>query len=495
MVVVDLAIVNVALPAIQEALAFSRADLPWVVIAYTLAFGGFLLLGGRLADIHGRRRVFLAGLAIFTVASLACGLANSPGALISARALQGLGGALLSPAALSVIGTLFREGSERNKALGIWGGVAGASGALGVLIGGVVTDAAGWEWIFLINIPVGIAALILAFPLIPPDGPPARGGVFDLPGALLITGGVGALVYGLARSETVGWLRLETVAVLAAGVALLMLFVAVEAVTREPLVPLAMFRRPSLVGANVAGLLLGATFFSTFFFLSLYMQQVLGYSARTAGLAYILLAVVVVVAAVASQDFVTRFGARRVLAVGLAFTGAGIGWFVLIDAGGTYLVDLAPGFVLAGVGFGLSFVPVSIAALHRVPEREVGAASGLINSSQEIGGAIGIAVLVTLAAAVSGTIGAPEDLVSGFRAAFAGAAVLALIAAVVVMWLLPDETGRRPATSDSENPYVRARVIAVSAPGPMGHLNPYPARTVIEAPATSPYPLPTPEPA
>lgn len=389
-----------------------------------------------------------------------------------------------------MIGTLFPEGPERNRALGIWGGVAGASGALGVLIGGVITDAVGWEWIFLVNIPVGLAALVLAVPLIPPDGPPARGAHFDLPGALLITGGVGALVYGLARSEAVGWMRLETVGVLAAGIALLILFVALESVAPEPLVPLGMFRRASLVGANVAGLLLGATFFSTFFFLSLYMQQVLGYSARTAGLAYLLLAAIVVGAAVASQELVNRLGARRVLSAGLALTAAGIGWFVLIDAAGSYLVDLAPGFVLAGAGFGLSFVPVSIAALHRVPEREVGAASGLINSSQEIGGALGIAVLVTVAAFVSGTIAEPGDLVPGFRAAFAGAALLALLAAAMVWFLLPDGLGESTIAPGSDNPYEPPRTVVLQAPGPMGRLNPYPARTVIDTPMTSPYPLP-----
>ena len=491
MVVVDLAIVNVALPAIQEGLRFARGDLQWVVIAYSLFFGGFLMLGGRLADLYGRRRVFLAGLAIFTGASLACGLATSPGALISARALQGLGGALLSPAALAVIGALFREGAERNKALGIWGGVAGASGALGVLLGGVVTDGLGWQWIFLINLPVGLLALGLAFPLIAPDGPPRPGSSFDLPGALLVTGGVGALVFGLARAEPAGWAALETIGPIAAGIAMLMLFVAVERLAGEPLVPLEIFRRSSVVGANVAGLLLGGAFFSTFFFLSLYMQQVLGWSPREAGLAYLPLALIVVVAAVASQDLVSRFGARVTLTAGLILSGAGIAWFTMIRPDGSYLVDLAPGFVLAGVGFGLSFVPVSIAALHRVPEREVGAASGLVNSSQEIGGALGIAVLVTLAAAVSGAILSPEELVSGFRAAFVGGAVICLAAAAAAFGLVPPATGRR-AEGDGATyvPVPPPRAILPEAPGPMGHLNPYPARTVVAARIVSPYPLP-----
>lgn len=484
MVVVDLAVVNVALPAIQNSLGFDRADLAWVVIGYTLTFGGFLMLGGRLADLLGRRRIFLLGLAIFTVASLACGLAASPAALIAARAAQGLGGALLSPAALSVIGTLFREGHERNKALAVWGGVSGLAGAGGVLIGGLVTEAWGWEWIFLINIPVGVAGLLLAFPLIPRDPQLAVGERFDVPGAVALTGGLALLVLALARSDVEGVLSLRTLGALTAAVTLLILFVAIERITRRPLMPLELFSRPNVLGTNVTGLLYGGAFFATFFFMSLHMQQVLGYSAAQAGLAYLPMAVCVVIAATASQGLVSRYGARLVLMGGLATTGLGIASFILIQSEGSYFTSLAPGFIVAGIGFGLSFVPISIAALHRVEERRVGAASGLINSAQEIGGALGIALLVAVAAAWTPPAATAAELVPGFRSAFAIAALMCLLAIVVVWALVSDSAGLEteasptPGASTSAAPTARVPYVG----GPMGQLNPYPAYITIAAP-------------
>jgi EmrB/QacA subfamily drug resistance transporter len=445
MVVLDVAIVNVALPSIQEALDFSQENLQWIVSAYTLTFGGFLLLGGRTADLLGRRRVFMVGLVIFTLASLACGLSESEGFLICARAVQGLGAAIISPAALSIITTTFAEGAERNKALGIWGAIAGIGGAAGVLLGGILTDTLGWEWIFFINVPVGALVLALTPVLVEESraiGMPRR---FDVAGAVTVTAGLALLVYGLVRTETVGWAADETIGALAGALALLIAFVAIEIRTTSPLMPLRIFRLRSLTGANVVGLLLGASIFGMFFFLSLYMQQVLGYSALRTGIGYLLVAIVIIIAAAASQALVTRFAVRPILALGMVLLLAGLLWFLQVSVDGGYAYTLAPGFVLAGIGLGFAFVPVSIAALQGVLPSEAGIASGLINTSQQVGGALGIAVLSTIANTRTNHIledagGDPAALAGalteGFQYAFAVAAGFALIGLIATLVLI-----------------------------------------------------------
>jgi EmrB/QacA subfamily drug resistance transporter len=455
MVVLDVAIVNVALPSIQEALDFSQGNLQWIVSAYTLTFGGFLLLGGRTADLLGRRRVFMVGLVIFTLASLACGLSESEGFLIGARAVQGLGAAMISPAALSIITTTFAEGAERNKALGIWGAIAGIGGAAGVLLGGILTDSLGWEWIFFINVPVGALVLALTPMLVDESraiGMPRR---FDVAGAVTVTAGLALLVYGLVRTETVGWTAGETIGALAGALALLVAFVVIELRTTSPLMPLRIFRLRSLTGANVVGLLLGASIFGMFFFLSLYMQQVLGYSALRTGIGYLLVAIVIIIAAAVSQALVTRYAVKPILALGMVLLLAGLLWFLQVSVDGDYLYTLAPGFVLAGIGLGFAFVPVSIAALQGVLPSEAGIASGLINTSQQIGGALGIAVLATIANTRTNHIledagGDPAALAGaltdGFQYAFAVAAGFALIGVIATLVLI----GRRDPPAPQE---------------------------------------------
>ncbi len=445
LVVLDVAIVNVALPSIQTALDFSQEDLQWVVSAYTLTFGGLLLLGGRMADLLGRRRVFMAGLVVFSLASLACGFAQTDTVLIIARAVQGIGAAIISPAALSILVTTFDEGAERNKALGIWGAIAGIGGAAGVLAGGILTDTLGWEWIFFVNVPIGLAVIALIPRYI--DESRAEGATrnFDVAGAVSVTAGLALLVYALVNTDSAGWLSGETITLFAVSVALLAAFVVIELRAAAPLMPLGIFRLRSLTGANIVGLLLGAAVFSVFFFLSLYMQQVLGYSALKSGFAYLLVAVTIILAAGASQALVTRFGTKMILAIGMALLTLGLLYFTRIDVDGTYLVDLVPGFLLVGVGLGFAFVPVSIAALQGVREHEAGVASGLINTSQQIGGALGIAILSTIATThTEGVIrdaGGSQDaiagaLTEGFQYAFAVGAGMALIGLIATLVLL-----------------------------------------------------------
>jgi EmrB/QacA subfamily drug resistance transporter len=444
-VVLDIAIVNVALPSIQTALDFSQEDLQWVVSAYTLTFGGFLLLGGRTADLLGRRRVFIAGLILFTLASLMCGLAQSDTWLIAARSVQGVGAAIISPAALSILMTTFEEGAERNKALGIWGAIAGMGGAVGVLLGGILTDSVGWEWIFLVNVPVGAIVAMLVPRFIAESRADVTTRHFDVAGAVSVTAGLALLVYALVNTDSAGWGSAETFLLLLGSLALILTFVAIEMRARSPLMPLSIFKLRSLTGANIVGFLLGAAIFSMFFFLSLYMQQVLGYSALRTGFAYLLVAMVIIVAAGVSQALVTRYGVKLILTIGMSLLVLGLIWFTQIDASGTYAVDLVPGFLLAGVGLGFSFVPVSIAALQGVRAREAGIASGLINTSQQVGGALGIAILSTIATTHTESLVAdaggaqsalPGALTEGFQYAFAvgaGMALLGLIATLVCL--------------------------------------------------------------
>jgi EmrB/QacA subfamily drug resistance transporter len=446
MVVLDIAIVNVALPTIKNALDFKETDLQWVINAYTLTFGGLLMLGGRAADLLGRRRMFLAGLVLFSGASLVCGLSTSEGMLIAARAVQGVGAAIISPAALSILMTTFSEGAERNKALGIWGAIAGTGGAAGVLLGGVLTDQLNWSWIFYINVPVG--ALVIALgPRYLRESRIATAGrrSFDLLGAVLVTGGLSLLVYALVQTVDHSWTAPRTIAMFIGAAVLLAGFIFTEQRAKSPLMPLRLFRNKSLAGANVVGLMLGASIFSMFFLLTLYMQQVLGYSAMRTGIGYLLVASTIIVSAAASQALVTKIGVRTVLAVGMALTTAGLLYFSQVSVNGSYLTDLAPGFILAGVGLGFSFVPVTIAALVGVEMNDAGIASGIINTSQQIGGALGTAILSTVAFTrvsdyLTSHSPAPDLLlradVDGFSIAFlvgAGLAALGLLATLTMV--------------------------------------------------------------
>ena len=426
-VVLDASIVNVALPTIGTALHFSQDSLSWVVNAYILTFGGFLLLGGRMADLLGRRRVFMGGLILFALASLAGGLATNEGQLIAARAVQGLGAATLSPAALSIVTTTFRDGAERNKALGVWGAVAGSGGAAGVLLGGVLTSGLGWEWVLWVNVPIGLAAAAIAPRLLAESRADSATRTFDAAGALSVTAGLSLLVYALVDATRVGWGSTQTVGLLAVSALLLASFVAIERRSSAPLVPFSIFRSRTITGANAVGLLIGASLFSMFFFISLYMQQVLGYSAIHAGLSYLPLALTIVVSAGIASQLTTRIGYKPVLAVGMAFIGAGLIWFSQVSVHGSFLSDILGPSLLAAIGLGLAFVPNTIAAVSGVADRDAGLASGLINTSQQVGGALGLAVLSTVANSVTGSAHTPAALTDGFQSAFlAGAGIAAL---------------------------------------------------------------------
>ncbi|HKO36929.1 MAG TPA: MFS transporter [Solirubrobacterales bacterium] len=435
-VVLDASIVNVALPTIGEALDFTESSLPWVVNAYVLTFGGFLLLGGRLADLLGRRRVFMFGLVLFAIASLFGGLATTSGQLVAARAVQGLGAAILSPAALSIVATTFKDGAERNKALGIWGAVAGSGGAAGVLLGGVLTEYLGWEWVLWVNVPIGIAAAALAPRLIAETRAEGETRHFDVAGAATITLGLSALVFALLDAPEAGWGSTQTIGILAAAAVLLIAFVAIERRSQAPLVPFRIFRVRTITGANVVGILVGASLFSMFFFISLYMQQVLGYSAIKAGLSYLPLAVSIILSAGIASGLVTKVGFKPILATGMVLIAAGLLWFSQISADGTFLVDILGPSLLAAVGLGFAFVPVTIAAVSGVADREQGLASGLINTSQQVGGALGLAILAAIANSEIGTSRDPGVLTDGFSSAFlvgSGFAVLGLLATLFLI--------------------------------------------------------------
>jgi EmrB/QacA subfamily drug resistance transporter len=445
MVVLDIAIVNVALPSIKTDLHFSQESLQWVITAYAIFFGGFLLLGGRLADLLGRRRLFIAGLALFTVSSLLDGLAWSEASLIFFRSLQGLGAALLSPAALSILTTTFREGRDRNVALGIWGAASGSGGAAGVLLGGVLTSGLNWSWIFFVNVPVGIAVIALTPWLLGESRADLRHRNFDLAGAASITAGLMILVYALTRAAQHGWATAETIVLLVAAGALIGSFFVIELRSKAPLLPLRIFRLRTLTASNVSGFLMGGAVFSQFFLLTLYMQEVLHYSALKTGVAYIGLTLTTIAFSAIAQALVTRFGVRTVLPLGLALSAVALLWFARLPVHGQYFSDLFPPFIISGLGLAFAFVPMSIGALTGVRESEAGIASGLISTSQQVGGAIGVAVATTVATTftaryVDDHTGAgsfsPAALTYGFSAAFyalAGmAAAGALIAAIML---------------------------------------------------------------
>src|SRR4051794_11128697 len=446
MVILDATIVNIALPTIQADLEFSQADLQWVVNSYTLLFGGFLLLGGRAADIVGRKKIFIAGVVLFSVASLLNGLSQNSGQLIVFRGLQGLGGALVSPAALSIITTTFPEGPERTKALGVWSAIAAGGGAVGLLLGGILTEALSWEWIFFVNVPVGAAAALLSWRLIS-ESKAERAGSFDVIGAVLVTAGLIVLVYAIVKAEAFGWGSSRTLLLAALGLALLAAFVFAESRIEGPLVRLSIFRIRSLAVANVTLLLVAGGLFALFFFATLYVQQILGFTPIEAGLAFLPVTVGIGAGAGTAQVLVKRIGVRANAIVGMLIAAAGLFLLSRVPVDGSYVSDLLPGLLLMSFGMGNTFVPITLIATTNVDEHDAGLASGLFNTSQQVGGALGLAVLSTLAAdkTVSYLQGlghqpGPQDkaagLVEGFQVAFTSAAILVTVGAILLALLL-----------------------------------------------------------
>ncbi len=447
--ILDIAIVTVALPSIGTDLDFAPADLSWVINAYALLFGGFLLLGGRMSDLIGRRRMFMAGLIIFTAASLAGALAQSALWLVMARGAQGLGAALVSPAALSLVMNLFPEGAERNKALGIWGAVAGSGGAAGAILGGILTDVFSWEAVLYVNIPVGIAAVALAPRLLPVGRD--LGGVrsFDVAGAVSVTAGLALLIYAVVDAPNAGWGSTQTLLLGAVAVALLAAFVAIEASTKRPLLPLRTFRNGMLRSANLGAVLTTAALFPMWFLLTLYTQAVLGYTPLEAGLAQLPIALLIVATAAPAQQLVTRIGPRIPFAAGLLLVAGALFWFSRVSADGSFLADILGPSVLAGIGGALAFIAGTIAATTGAADEDAGLASGLLNTSQQVGGAIGVAAIAAIATAQANdalaTGGAVTTaLTEGYQTGYLVVAGVALAAAVVVAVLVP---GRRIAVA------------------------------------------------
>jgi EmrB/QacA subfamily drug resistance transporter len=432
MTILDVAIVNVAIPSIQRDLDIAEATVQWVITAYAITFGGFLLLGGRMADLLGRRRIFVLGLTIFTLASLVCGLANSAGVLIGARAVQGVGAAIISPAALSIVTTTFEEGAERNKALGIWGALGGSGAAVGVLLGGILTKYLGWEWIFFVNVPVGV----LVFALTPRIVPESRADLghrrFDAAGAVTVTGGLALLVYAISKAPDVGWATGRTIGLLIASVAILAVFVVIELRSRAPLVPFGVFRIRTLTGANIVGFLMGAALYANFFVLTLYVQQILGWSALKTGLTFLATAATTVIWAGVAQALVTKIGPRIVMTTGLAVLALAMLGYTRLPVDGHYWPDLLPIYLVVAFAIAFAFVPVTIAGFIGVPANQAGLASGLLNMTQQIGGAIGVAVTSTIfvSQAKKGNF-TPEAYTSGYHWAFAALVAIAAVGAVV----------------------------------------------------------------
>jgi EmrB/QacA subfamily drug resistance transporter len=445
MTIVDLTIVNVSLPTIGRALHFSESNLQWVVTAYAITFGGFLLLGGRAADLLGRRRIFLLGLAVFTAASLGCGLARNDGLLIALRGVQGFGAAVVLPAALSIVMNMFAEGAERNKALGLWGAIAASGATFGLITGGLLTRYAGWEYIFYLNVPVGAAALLLAPRIVPESRLASARRRFDPLGAVTVTGALLLLVYTISKASQVGWGSARTVTLLSVSAALLMAFLVTEARAAAPLMPLRIFRLRMVAVSNGVGLLLGGSFFAFIFIGTLYLQQVLHYSALQAGVAWLATSITSVALAGLSQKLVTRISAGPVMALGMAMIGGGILWATQVPVHGHFWSALAGPFFVVGAGTAFAFVPVSIGGLTGVAGQEAGLASGLINTSQQLGGAIGVAIASTVAATHLGTLlgqgkSANVALTGGFHWAFWVSGAIALLAFPATATLL-----RRPA--------------------------------------------------
>jgi EmrB/QacA subfamily drug resistance transporter len=443
MVVLDTTVVNVALPAIQHGLNFSASSLPWVVNAYTLIFGGFLLLGGRASDLLGRRRLFAAGIALFSAASLLNGLAQSPTMLIIGRGLQGLGGALLSPAALSIITTTFTRTDERTKALGVWSAIAAAGGAVGLLLGGVLTDLVSWPWIFIVNVPVGIFALIATLRYVGESRADVAHRTFDLRGAVTVTAGLVVIVFAIVKSSAWGWGSLSTIGLLAAGLALLALFVALERRSPAPLVRLSIFRIRTLAVADIVLLLVASGMFGMFFFASLYVQEILGYSPLKAGLAFLPVTAGIVIGAGIAQQLVRRVGIRNVAFIGITLATVGMVVLTQIPVHGSYAGDLLTGLMPMSIGMGLTFVPITLLGTGGVSDNDAGLASGLFNTAQQVGGSLGLAILASLAATQTssvlhgaGSITPAAQLaarVSGYQVAFAAAAAMLAAGALILV--------------------------------------------------------------
>jgi EmrB/QacA subfamily drug resistance transporter len=449
MTIVDLTIVNTALPTIGRDLHFSAINLQWVATAYALTFGGFLLLGGRAADLLGRRRVLMAGLGMFAAASLACALATGDEFLIGARAVQGIGAAVMLPASLSIVMNMFEEGAERNKALGIWGALAASGATVGLVAGGLLTRYAGWQYIFYLNVPIAIATLLLAPRTVPESRLTTTRRRFDAVGALTGTGGLVALVYAISQAPRYGWGSTHTIAVLAAAAALLLAFVIIERRVKSPVLPLEIFRGRSLTGANTAGLLLGASFYAFFFVGTLYMQQVLHYSALQSGMAWLATSITSVALAGLSQYLVTRIGPGVVMAIGMTLIGAGVLWATQAPVHGRYISNLFGPFAVAGAGTAFAFIPISIAGLAGVEEHRAGLASGLLNTSQNLGGAIGIAIASSFAATHTKALlhaghAVPAALTGGYQHALWALGAIALIALPAIFALV-----RRSEIADS----------------------------------------------
>ncbi|MCW2749768.1 MAG: transporter [Aeromicrobium sp.] len=448
-VVLDASIVNVALPSIGRDLKLNQDSLSWVVNSYVLVFGGFLLLGGRVADLLGRKRIFIVGLLLFCVASLLGGLSQSEGQLIAARVVQGLGAALLSPAALAILTTTFAEGAERNKALGVWGAVAGSGGAVGVLMGGILTQSLGWEWVLFVNVPITAIAAVGAFRVLS-ESRDETASSFDVFGAITITAGLSLLVYTIVDANNSGWGSTKTISLAIVSFVLIAAFIAIERVWKQPLLPFRIFRNRTLTGANLTGVFVAMSLFSMFFFVSLYMQQVLGYSALKAGLAYLPLAGGIIVSAGVASVLTTRIGFKPVLAGGMMLVAAGLFWFSRVSPDGTFLGDILGPSLLAALGLGFAFVPLTIASVSGVEPDDAGLASGLINTSQQVGGALGLAILVAVSNSrfgnVTGTL--PERLTDSFQSAFLVGTGLAVTGAVLSLVLISsrDSKDHRDAT-------------------------------------------------
>lgn len=469
MVILDATIVNVALPTIQKGLHFSTDNLQWVVNAYTLTFGGFLLLGGRAGDLFGRKRLFIAGTILFSFASLLNGFAGSAAVLVAGRALQGLGGALIAPAALSVITTSFADGRDRTLALGVWSAVAVGGGAVGLLLGGIITQLISWEWVFFVNVPVGLATVLLALRYVPESRAPGAGRGVDVGGAIAITAGLMVLVYALVNAQSAGWVSGQTLGLAAVSFVLLAAFVVLELRLKHPLIRLGIFRLRSLTSANLVMLIVAAGMFGMFFFASIYVQEVLGYSPIRAGLAFLPVTAGIIGGAGLSQQLIRRIGVRNVGVAGMVIASGGLILLSRVPVHGTYLGDLFPGLMLMAFGLGLTFVPLTLIATTNVGDADAGLASGLLNTSQQLGGALGLAVLSTVAAnatssALSGLAGAPSAavrlsaLVTGFRAAFLVSAVLLVVGAVLLAALV-----RRSDVAEIDTAPATTEAVAVAA--------------------------------
>ena len=432
MTILDVAIVNVAIPSIQKDLKIAESTVQWVITAYAITFGGFLLLGGRMADLLGRRRVFVGGLVLFTLASLVCGLASSAGVLIASRAVQGVGAAIISPAALSIVTTTFDEGAERNKALGIWGALGGSGAAVGVLLGGILTKYLGWEWIFFVNVPVGALVFAVTRPIVPESRADLGHRRFDATGAVSVTGGLALFVYAISKAPDVGWGTGRTIGLLILSMLILAFFVIWELRTTAPLVPFGIFRIRTLTGANAVGLLLGATIYANFFILTLYVQQILGWSALKTGVTFLATAGTTVIWAGVAQALVTRIGPQLVMTVGLAVLSLCCLGYTRLPVDGHYWPDLLPIYLVFAFGLAFGFIPVTIAGFIGVPAFQAGLASGLLNTSQQIGGAIGVAVTSTIfvSHAKAGHF-TPEAFTTGYHWAFAALVAIAAVGAVL----------------------------------------------------------------